>query len=190
MISASSLNHPNIMTIPGCQLSVFRPRVVLLSSLAGALIVGLYLLSSPSVRATVFSPSGTFQYFVPLMVPLIAFMIERVEHVREANFFQHGVDFLVFGFVVGRVVGDVRYVSGHTLLLSYALLSSKSKIVRISSICVLVQTLFLKYVVWGDFVTSNVGLVLGVALACLVSLIQRRGKSLVGHKGSETTRKH
>ena len=108
------------------------------------------------------------------MVPMIAFVIERVEHVREANFFQHGVDFLVFGLAVGRVAGDVRNVSGHTLLLSYALLSSGSQIVRITSILVLVQTLLLKYVVWRDFVTSNVGIVLGVVLARLVSYHSRK----------------
>jgi len=104
------------------------------------------------------------------MVPLIAFMFERVEHVREANFFQHGVDYLVFALAVGRVVGDVPYISGHTLLLSYMLLQSKSKLVRISSLIVLAQTLVLKYFFWGDFVTSNVGIALGCMLALLVTL--------------------
>lgn len=135
--------------------------------------MGLYLLRFPSVRATIFDPSATFQYFVPLMVPLIAFMFERVEHVREANFFQHGVDYLVFALAVGRVVGDVPYLSGHTLILSYALLQAKSKLVRFSSILVLAQTLFLKYFVWGDFVTSNVGIALGCALALLVVLSKK-----------------
>ena len=147
--------------------------MVLLCSVAGAALVGLYLLRYPSVRATVFDPSATFQYFVPLMIPLIAFMFERVEHAREANFFQHGVDYLVFALAVGRVVGDVPYISGHTLLLSYALLQSKSRLVRISSILVLAQTLFLKYFVWRDFVTSNVGMALGCTLALLVALSKR-----------------
>ena len=144
--------------------------MVLLLSVAGAALVGLYLLRYPSVRATVLDPSATFQYFVPLMVPLIAFMLERVEHVREANFFQHGVDYLVFALAVGRVVGSVPYISGHTLILSYALLQSKSRLVRISSILVLAQTLFLKYIVWKDFVTSNVGIAVGCGLAFLVVL--------------------
>jgi hypothetical protein len=148
--------------------------MVLLFSLAGAALVGLYLLRYPYVRATVLDPSATFQYFVPLMVPMIAFMFERVEHVREANFFQHGVDYLVFGLAVGRVVGNVPYISGHTLLLSYALLQSKSNLVRISSIVVLAQTLFLKYFMWGDFVTSNVGMALGCGLAFLVTLSKKR----------------
>ena len=152
---------------------MFRPRIVLLCSLAGAALVGLWLLRQSSVRATVLDPAGTFQYFVPLMVPMIAFMFERVEHTREANFFQHGVDFLVFGLAVGRVVGDVPFISGHTLLLSYALLCSRSKIVRISALLVLAQTLYLKYFVWHDFVTSNVGIVLGCVLALLVSLLPR-----------------
>jgi len=148
--------------------------MVLLISLAGAALVGLYLLRMPYVRETVFDPSATFQYFVPLMVPMFAFMLERVEHVREANFFQHGVDYLVFGLAVGRVVGNVPYISGHTLLLSYALLQTKSWVVRISAVIVLVQTLCLKYFVWGDFVTSNVGIALGCTLALLVTLSKKR----------------
>jgi hypothetical protein len=103
----------------GPQLGIFQPRLVLLSSLTGAALVGLYLLRFEHVRANVLDPGGTFQYFVPLMVPCFAFMIERVQHVRKANFFQHGVDFLVFGLAVGRVMGrEVLHVSGHTLLLS------------------------------------------------------------------------
>jgi hypothetical protein len=153
--------------------AIFQPRMVLIFSVAGAALVGLYLLRYPFVRATVSDPSGTFQYFVPLMVPLIAFMFERVEHVREASFFQHGVDYLVFALAVGRVVGDVPHISGHTLLLSYMLLQSKSNLVRISSILVLAQTLFLKYFLWRDFVTSNVGIGLGCALAFLVTLSGR-----------------
>ena len=148
--------------------------MVLVLSLAGAALVGLYLLRNPSIRATAFDPSATFQYFVPLMVPLIAFMLERVEHVREASFFQHGVDFLVFALAVGRVVGDVPYISGHTLLLSYMLLQTKSNLVRITAILVLAQTLFLKYVVWGDFVTSNVGIAVGCVLALLVTVSRKR----------------
>ena len=104
---------------------------------------------------------------------MIAFMFERVEHAREANFFQHGVDFLVFGLAVGRVVGDVPFISGHTLLLSYALLCSRSRIVQFSALLVMAQTLYLKYFVWHDFVTSNVGIVLGCVMALLVSLLPR-----------------
>jgi hypothetical protein len=156
--------------------------MVLLCSLGGATLVGLWLLRHPSVRATVLDPSGTFQYFVPLMVPMIAFMFERVERAREANFFQHGFDFLVFGLAVGRVVGDVRFISGHTLLLSYALLCSKSKIVRISALLVLAQTLYLKYFLWHDFVTSNVGIGLGSALALIVSLLPKPKRSNAQNK--------
>jgi hypothetical protein len=153
---------------------IFQPQLVLLWSLTGAALVGLYLLRSEDDRATIFDPGGTYQYFVPLMVPCFAFMIERIQHARQANIFQHGVDFLVFGLAVGRVVGEVPYVSGHTLLLSYMLVSSKSKIVRIAAILVLGQTLFLKYYLWGDFVTSNVGIVLGCALALIVRWVSSR----------------
>ena len=82
----------------GPQLTFFQTGPVLLCSLTGAAVVGLYLCRDEHVRATILDPGGTFWYFVPLMVPCLAFMIERVQHVRQANFFQHGVDFLVFGF--------------------------------------------------------------------------------------------
>lgn len=154
---------------------IFQPWLVLLCALAGAALVGLYLLRNEHVRANVLDPAGTFQYFVPLMVPFFAFVIERIQQVRKGNFFQHGVDLLVVGLAVGRVMGrNVLYISGHTLLLSYMLVSSKSKIVRVASILVLGQTLFLKYYVWGDFVTSNVGLVVGCALALIVKWNSKR----------------
>lgn len=156
------------------QLAIFQPRLVLLCSLTGAALVGLWLLSYEHVRANVLDPGGTFWYFVPLMVPCFAFIIERVQNVRKTTFFQHGVDLLVFGLAVGRVLGrEVFHISGHTLLLSYMLVSSRSKIVLISSILVLVQTLILKYYVWGDFVTSNVGMIVGCALALIVRWVSR-----------------
>ena len=152
---------------------VFEPRFVLLCSLAGAALVALYLLRSEHVRQSVYDPAGTFWYFVPLMVPCFAFLIERLEHVRKASVLQHAADLLVFGIAAGRVMGrEVMHISGHTVLLSYMLVSSKSNVVRISSVLVLVQTLVLKYYVWGDFVTSNVGLVLGCALALIVRWVQ------------------
>ena len=35
------------------------------------------------------------------------------------------------------------------------------------------QTLYLKYFVWGDYVTSNIGIVVGCALALIVSLLPK-----------------
>lgn len=154
---------------------IFQPSLVLLWSLAGAALVALYLLRQEHVRANVLDPAGTFQYFVPLMVPFFAFVIERIQQAPKTNFLQHGIDLLVVGLAAGRVMeGNVLYISGHSLLLSYMLVSSKSQIVRIASLLVLGQTLFLKYYVWGDFVTSNVGLVVGCALALLVKWDAKR----------------
>jgi hypothetical protein len=53
------------------------------------------------------------------------------------------------------------------------LLQSKSNVVRVAAILVMVQTLSLKYFVWGDFVTSNVGIGLGCTLALLVTLSKK-----------------
>ena len=171
----------------GPQLAIFHPLLVLLYSLSGAALVGLWLLRNEYVRANMLDPAGTFQYFVPLMVPFFAFVIERIEHVRKGNLFQHGVDLLVVGLAVGRVMGqNVFYISGHTVLLSYMLASSRSRIVRIASVIVLIQTLFLKYYVWGDFVSSNVGLAVGCTLALIVKWVTRRFPT-PAHPNMETT---
>ena len=44
---------------------------------------------------------------------------------------------------------------------------------------ILAQTLFLKYYVWGDFVTSNVGMIVGCALALIVRWIKIYKMNLV-----------
>jgi hypothetical protein len=158
---------------------VFQPWFVVVCSFAGAGLLSLYQLQWKSIRATALEPSGALQYFVPLMVPMIAIMFERAAHAREANTLHHGVDFLMFGLAIGRVVGDVQYVSGHTLLLSYALLSSRSNFVRVTAALVMVQTLLLKYFAWGDFVTSNVGIVLGAIAAFVVNRFGQKNEPIL-----------
>jgi hypothetical protein len=53
------------------------------------------------------------------------------------------------------------------------LVSSKSRTVLIASKLVFAQTLYLKYYVWGDFVTSNVGMLAGCALALVARWVSR-----------------
>lgn len=113
--------------------------------------------------------SAPFSYVVPIAVPFVAFLFDRAQRFRESTFIQHGIDLVVVGTAMGRVIGNVPFISGHTLFLTYALLSSRSLVVRISATLVMIQTVYLKYFVWHDFVTSTSGIVLGSFAAVLVS---------------------
>lgn len=112
--------------------------------------------------------SGSFLYVVPIVVPFVAFLFDRTERFRQSFFIQHLADIVVVGTAMGRVLGNIPFVSGHTLFLTYALLTSRSLVVRITAALVMLQTIYLKYFVWHDFVTSTNGIVLGTLAAAVV----------------------
>ena len=69
-----------------------------------------------------------------------------------------------------RVVGNVPFVSGHTLFLSYAILGPASRVTRITASLIMLEVIYLKYFVWHDPITSTSGIVLGT----IAALIARR----------------
>jgi hypothetical protein len=146
----------------------FQPLVVALFSVATASLYGGYLLLSTGLNF-----SGSFFYVVPIIVPFVAFLFDRTEHWREARTIRVAIDLLIVGTAIGSMLGPVPFVSGHTLFLTYALLSSRSLIVRISATVVLLHAMYLKYVVWHDWTTSTSGIVLGAIAAYVANrLIQ------------------
>jgi len=155
---------------------IFQPWLVLIVSLAGATTFGIYMLRSPSTRAHMFEPSSSFMYVVPIVVPFVAFLLDRVEQWHERHKLQLLVDALVVATAMWRVVGDVPFVSGHTLFLSYSILSSRSVVARVTAILVMAQAVYLKYFVWHDFVTSTCGILLGCA-AAFVALRMANGRT-------------
>ena len=150
--------------------SFFQPWIVLLASFGGAVVYALYALRSPTTRSQVVEFSGPFFYVAPIVVPFVAFLFDRAERFRKLKVFHIAVDAVVVGLAIGRVVGNVPLISGHTLFLTYAILSSRSIVVRVTALLVMVQTVYLKYFVWHDFVTSTSGILLGTVAALLVYL--------------------
>jgi len=149
---------------------IFRPWVSLLVSLSGAAACAAYLLRSPDIRSHVFDSAGPFMYVVPIVVPFVAFLLDRLERWGERNNLQRLVDAIVVVTAMGRMVGKVPLVSGHTLFLAYCILTSRSIVARLAAIVVMIQTIYLKYLVWHDFVTSTCGIV----LACVAAFIALR----------------
>ena len=83
------------------------------------------------------------------------------------------VDVVVVGLAVARVFTSFPFVSGHTLFLTYAIGSSRSRVTVVTASLVMLQVIYLKYFVWHDVVTSTSGIILGGLAAYLVTRIQR-----------------
>lgn len=145
---------------------IFHPLIVLGLSLSAAALYALY--------ATLRFPGGSLwgQYFyvTPIVVPFVSFLFDRAARLGRINAIRLIVDGLVVGTAMWRAVGHVPYVSGHALFLTYALLSARTRVARATSAIVMLQVIYLKYVVWGDWITPTSGIVLG----SLAALLERR----------------
>jgi hypothetical protein len=104
---------------------------------------------------------------VPIVVPFVSFLLDRIERFREASFLELVVDAAVVVTAMMRVIGDVPFVSGHALFLSYALLRPGSVVTRATAGLVLVEVIYLKLFVWHDRITPVTGIFLGVIAACI-----------------------
>ena len=120
--------------------------------------------------------ANQYIYVVPIVVPFVAFMLDRLGQLRDTTLVSAIVDVLVVGTSMMRVIGNVPLVSGHTLFLTYAILRRGSLVTRMAAAIVMAEVIYLKYFVWHDFITSTIG----IGLALIAALIIRRFGYRVG----------
>lgn len=149
---------------------IFHPVTVLFVSLVAALSYAGYATLTISHEHL----AQHLYYVVPIVVPFVSFLFDRAERFRQSSILQFVVDALVIGTAMGRVVGNVPFVSGHTLFLTYCLLGSRSRVARVTAAIVLLQVIYLKYVVWHDWITSTTGIALGALAACVIWWFRER----------------
>lgn len=149
---------------------IFHPFVVLIFSLIGASSYAFYAARGVSEDQV----AGHLFYLFPIVIPFVAFLFDRAERFRQTSILKFLVDALVIGTAMGRVVGNVPYVSGHTLFLTYCLASTRSRIPRVAAAMVLLQVIYLKYFVWHDWITSTSGIVLGALAAFVLWWFRKR----------------
>ena len=142
---------------------IFHPLTVLLFSLMGASLYAFYA----TLRFPGDKLSGIYFYVVPIVIPFVAFLFDRAERFRQSNHIQLALDVLIVGTAIWRVIGHVPFISGHALFLTYALFSSRSRVAQITAAIVMLQVIYLKYIVWHDWITPTSGIVLGM-LAALI----------------------
>lgn len=142
---------------------LFHPLTVLLSSLIGAALFALY----GSLKFSGDKLFYHYYYVVPIVVPFVAFLFDRSERFGQFNLVQSAIDALVVLTAMWRVIGNVPFISGHALFLTYALLSARSRVARITAGVVMLQVIYLKYISWHDWITSTGGIVMGTVAALL-----------------------
>jgi hypothetical protein len=149
---------------------IFHPFVVLLLSITGALLYAVWAtwrFGGPNLQSQ-------YIYVVPIIVPFLSFLLDRSERIKRASTTGLAIDFLVVGTSMMRVIGDVPYVSGHTLFLTYAILGPASRVTRITASLVMLEVIYLKYFVWHDLITSSTGIVLGTIAAVIARRFRRK----------------
>ena len=146
---------------------IFHPTTVLIISIVVAAIFALLI-------SLLFE--GDFQwfllyYFTPIGVPFVAFLFDRAEHHALTSNAAWAVDLAVLIPALTRAFIRLPLVSGHTIFLTYCLLTSKSIVARITAVLVLLQVAYLKI-----FVTHDRALFGGLFVGCLAAFIYRRIK--------------
>jgi len=141
----------------------FHPLIVILVSLSGAFLYALWA----TWRFSGDKLANQYLYVVPIVVPFLAFLIGRVRCIPETNKIGFALDLLVVGTAMMRVIGDVPYVSGHALFLTYAALGPGTRSSRITAVVVWIEVLYLKFFVWHDLITPITGMTLGAIMALI-----------------------
>ena len=149
---------------------LFHPLVVLLLSIAGALLYAVWVTWRFGGR----NLQSQYLYVVPIIVPFLSFLLDRSERFRRESVAGLVIDFLVVGTSMMRVIGHVPYISGHTLFLSYAIVGPASRVTRIMASLVMLEVIYLKYFVWHDPITSSTGIVLGTIAAVIARRFGRK----------------
>ena len=117
-------------------------------------------------------------YFTPIGIPFVAFLFDRAEQSGLASITSWVVDLAVIIPALTRAFVPLPLVSGHALFLSYCLLTSRSKVARLTAVLVLLQVAYLKL-----FVTHDKALFGGVIVGGLAALLYRRINPVKGISG-------
>jgi len=151
---------------------IFHPVTVLVVSILAAAIFALFiiLLFEGDLRWFL------LYYFVPVGIPFVAFLLDRAEGYASVSQGSLAVDLVVLIPAPTRAFVRLPLLSGHALFLVYSLLTTRSKVARLSAALVLLQVAYLKI-----FVTHDTALIGGIIAGSLAALIYRQVTSVNRH---------
>lgn len=118
--------------------------------------------------------TNQYVYVVPIVVPFVVFLFDRAEHFHRSRIAGWALDLAVVSTAIMRVIGNVSLVSGHTLFLTYTIVGPVSRVTRMTASIVMLEVIYLKYVVWHDSISSSAGIVLGIIAALFAHWFGRK----------------
>jgi hypothetical protein len=149
--------------------TVFHPLAVLGTSLVAALVFSVFVIKCFDGEMRLF----LLFYFMPVGIPFTAYILDRAERWRTVRLTQWAIDLFVLALSLARATAAVPLISGHTLFLIYALLSTQSWVARGTAAVVLLQVSYLKLFIWHD-ITWLGGMTLGGIAALCFHLLRSK----------------
>lgn len=151
---------------------LFHPITVLGLSLFATLCFSLSIIAVSKGKKSFYS----LYYVAPIGVPFVAFLFDRIKRLRELVYIPLIIDSFIVGLSLARAEIAIPLLSGHSLFLSYALLTARSHVAHITAALVMIQVLYLKLYVWHDLEVFG-----GILLGCVAGFffrIKTNGKQL------------
>jgi len=143
---------------------VFHPLFVL----ASAALVTFAYVGFMRWRIPAGDLSNHFMYVLPIIVPCVAFIFDRARDFSETTLLELAIDSAVVVTSFMRMMGVVPLVSGHALFLTYAIARPGSRLTKITAALVMLQVIYLKFLVWHDWLSPITGITLGLLAAFVV----------------------
>lgn len=112
--------------------------------------------------------SNHFMYVLPIIIPCVSFIFDRARHFSAATLSELTIDGAVVVTSFLRMMSLVPLVSGHALFLTYAIARPGSRLTKITATLVMLQVIYLKFLVWHDWVSPITGTILGLSAALIV----------------------
>jgi len=113
-------------------------------------------------------------YMVPIAVPFVAFLLDRLEFFNQTTLAQHILDIFILALAILRNFVEIPLISGHAIFLTFALFSTRTKLARITAALVLVIVVLMKWYNWHDFYTPSGAFFSGTIAAFLYRHFKQR----------------
>jgi hypothetical protein len=143
-----------------------NPVLIILTSLFAALVV--------SYTSAVYLPYSAWSLFynIPVGVAFLIFAFDRLQTLGMRPLLAYALDGALIAAAVTRMFVLVPIYSGHSLFLTYFLVTANTRLARLTAFAVLVQVAIVKWVLadWTFVGGVVLGVVAGLGYQAIVSM--------------------
>jgi hypothetical protein len=148
---------------------LFHPFVAPATSLLATLLFAILIV----IRYDGETRHYFLYYFVPLTVPFIAYIFDRLKNWNTTHNAQRLMDIFILVVSLMRMFIAVPFISGHAILLTYMLFSTQGLWARVTAALILLEVFYIKIFLWNDF-TFFGGALVGILAAMFFCRFRKR----------------